>query len=422
MKTIITSYLALVAILFGAIVMVHFIPKQWINTNVQSSVEIFRKEGLYPNILNFKLFQLDNYSDAMMMNMAISADSSHPVRSAMLNNWHTSGRYFDMAEDADKVAKNHLESLKAQPYGRYWNGYQIFLRPLLCLFNYREIRLLNYLLLSSLLITISWLMITKVGKSATMLFLASLACINFPIVPLSIHFSAVFYITFISIAFILLERGFILKHQLFNGLFFIIGGLTSSLDLLTAPLITLGIPLLVYIIYLNPIHKIRTVILGSGVWFLGYTSIWVTKWGLGTLLTGVNLMQDASDAAAVRLSKRIFTGMEVTIPNMLEFAYTYLQQRHLFWPLIILLLIVLASLVGAVKNWQKVKENSYLLLISLMVPVWYLVVRNHSVQHGWFTWRATVVSVFAGLLFMSRAMSFERYHSLFKRVIPSVNK
>jgi hypothetical protein len=114
--------------------------------------------------------------------------------------------------------------------------------------------------------------------------------------------------------------------------------------------------------------------------------------------------------------------MEVTIPNMLEFAYTYLQQRHLFWPLIILLLIVLASLVGAVKNWQKVKENSYLLLISLMVPVWYLVVRNHSVQHGWFTWRATVVSVFAGLLFMSRAMSFERYHSLFKRVIPSVNK
>lgn len=414
MKTIITNYLVLAAIMFSAIVTVHFIPRQWIESNVQASVITFRKETLYPNILNFKLFQLDNYTDAMMLNFAISADSSRPIISAMLNNGQTSSDYYGVAEDVNNIVYNRYDGMKTLPYGRYWHGYQIILRPLLCIFNYQQIRLLNYLLFSALILSITWLMVKKVGINILILFLISIMFISFPIVPLNMTLSTDFYISFFAIILILCKRESILGERAFASLFFVIGGLTSYFDLLTVPLVTLGLPLLVYIVYVNPVQKNRTVLAGSGLWFLGFASIWSTKWVVGTLITGVNLIQDALDEASLRMSKRIFTGMEVTIPNILEFIYTYLQQYHLFWPLVSLSLIILAFLVGAVKNWRCAKDNSYLLLVSLMVPAWYLVLRNHSIQHGWLTWRAMVVSVFAGLLFISQTMSLERYRRLFK--------
>ena len=35
-------------------------------------------------------------------------------------------------------------------YSRYWHGYQIILRPLLCIFNYKQIRIINYIAVFSL--------------------------------------------------------------------------------------------------------------------------------------------------------------------------------------------------------------------------------------------------------------------------------
>ena len=35
-----------------------------------------------------------------------------------------------------------------------------------------------------------------------------------------------------------------------------------------------------------------------------------------------------------------------------------------------------------------------------MAPAWLALLRTHSIQHGWFTWRALGVTVFAGLAFV----------------------
>ena len=39
-------------------------------------------------------------------------------------------------------------------------------------------------------------------------------------------------------------------------------------------------------------------------------------------------------------------------------------------------------------------------LCALMTPAWFIVLRTHSIQHGWFTWRALGLTVFAGLAFL----------------------
>ena len=39
-------------------------------------------------------------------------------------------------------------------------------------------------------------------------------------------------------------------------------------------------------------------------------------------------------------------------------------------------------------------------LTALMLAVWLALLRTHSIQHGWFTWRSLTVSIFAGLAFL----------------------
>ena len=37
---------------------------------------------------------------------------------------------------------------------------------------------------------------------------------------------------------------------------------------------------------------------------------------------------------------------------------------------------------------------------AMFFPVWLALLRTHSIQHGWFTWRSLTVSIFAGLAFL----------------------
>ena len=41
-----------------------------------------------------------------------------------------------------------------------------------------------------------------------------------------------------------------------------------------------------------------------------------------------------------------------------------------------------------------------LLLCTLMTPAWFIVLRTHSIQHGWFTWRALGLTLFSGMAFL----------------------
>ena len=46
-------------------------------------------------------------------------------------------------------------------------------------------------------------------------------------------------------------------------------------------------------------------------------------------------------------------------------------------------------------------------LTAMMAPVWLAALRAHSIQHGWFTWRALAPTVFAGLAFVYYACSLK---------------
>lgn len=407
-KKIFIVYLLLLSFCFVSVLLVHLIPQSWIKSNVISSLQTIQNEGLYPNLLNFKLFQLDNFTDAIMCDIAISGEHKTPVVSSMGNFYYRSENFFDIATDAEKAANGQMDGLSKVSYGRYWQGYLVFLRPLLIVFDYSQIRILYYFIFALLIGVISYLSFKK-NKIVFFSFLSTLVIFNVFIIPLSLQFSTVFIIAFVAIIVILLNPDKYSKEISYLPLFFIIGGCTSFFDFLTAPLITLGLPLL-FLVESDKKQwkeKILMVVKISIVWGIGYGLIWASKWLLGSIFTDVNILNDAMNSSAKRTSND-YRGMEMTISNILKFIWQNIVLRGLQVYIYILAIVGVALIfvyTRLVKSKEVLLNNVYLLLIALMVPLWFLVLRNHSIQHGWFTWRAASISVFALILFIINTIS-----------------
>ncbi|WP_440485683.1 hypothetical protein [Segatella hominis] len=405
------ALLIMVALFTLSIIAVHCIPKSVVAENLYSSTKVIEQEGLYREFFHFKLFQMDNFTDCYMFNLMASADADEPVRSAMLNDDYKSNDYMSLAYDTENVIKGDFKGLSKESYGRYWHGYQVTLKPLMTIMDYSAIRILNYILFSLLIVVCSWLIYRKIGKAACGLFVLSLALINFPIVPLSLQFSTCFYLSFLSMIAVMVFPRLVEKDDNLYCTFFIIGGITSFMDFLTTPQLTLGLPMIVCLLMSNRKDKWKYVIYISIAWALGYGLIWASKWLVGYLLTGTNILADAMESAKLRTSD-VYKGMHMTIGGILAFIWQAVERKHLVLPFFGAIVVVVALILLYIKMIKSKKvfgENVFLLLVVMIVPIWFLVMRNHSIQHGWFTWRAGLLSLYSLLLLVYYTVDWNRF-------------
>ena len=118
-----------------------------VRTHLTDSAATIVEEGLYPSYFGFKLFQMDNYTDTLMLMEAASADESDPLTAMMTNtaynvdNFETLGQDLATYLEARAAGKTGEQAgLEPFSYARYWHGYLIWLRPLLCLMPYSGVR------------------------------------------------------------------------------------------------------------------------------------------------------------------------------------------------------------------------------------------------------------------------------------------
>ena len=136
---------------------------------------------------------------------------------------------------------------------------------------------------------------------------------------------------------------------------------------------------------------------------------------LAGLVTGQDIVGDALHQAAVRTSADTWHGMELTWGNILRFVWDTLNSRGLFWPLIAAVLVCAALFALCLRSRQALCAALPLLLAALSAPAWLALLRTHSIQHGWFTWRSLGVTVFAGLAFVHRACSLSAARQRLRR-------
>lgn len=419
---------------------VYLFPTARMKAHVLRSSGIQVQEKNYPNQLWGPGSQLDGYTDSIMLREAIYDGSESIIFKAM----SVPRKEFDwekIQQDNSSLnllprpvkeliadAKN-IPSQSVTTYSRYWHGYLVLLKPLLCVLNYGQIRLLNMILQIFLFSLLLYFMVLQQRQYIPAFILAF--CFLTPVIfPMSLQFSAVYYIMLMEMI-LLLKNCMSLNHPKIKYFFFCGGMATCFFDLLTYPLVSLGIPLTLSLNLTpqntftdeNPVTKIMKCCVS---WGFGYGAFWFCKWLTASVLLKENVFSDAfhsavyrsSTVTAVREGGAAFSVIDVLVKNIKAFGAVY----YVF--LFAAILLVIYKFYQIAKSGEKIPNRvnlllgaAYLFVFSLPF-IWYMVFSNHSYVHFWFTSRALAVSVFALFSFFTRmiedASASENRHSPIK--------
>lgn len=407
---ILLLHLVLLALFTVLIIAVHMIPRSAIEPQFQRSVKIFTEEGVYPikKSLDGRVL-LDNHTDCYMHNVAYCADESHPVDAAMRNY-----RYRDNVDIT--VSMEHLAAseLIMEPfeYGKYWHGYLVFLRPLLTVMDYGKIRILNGVVLTILLMMVLYLMTRRLSLGVTLCFIVSLVMVHSAIIPWSLQFSTCYYITFVSIIALLGFGWLSATRQRLLLCFFAIGATTAFLDFFTTPMMTLGVPLAVVLLKDDKLCKGRVVFSLCAVWFMGYSMMWASKWLMAFLLAGYNPMEEVAWSVKLHSVGRetipVWVYWQRLLDAFLE-RWSFLSAKGLTRWAIVAALAIPAIVVS--KGRLALKKNSVLLLVTMLTPLWFIVITRHSYTHFYITSRALLVCWFSSLCFLYQNIDFKKLKS-----------
>lgn len=289
-------------------------------------------------------------------------------------------------------------------YARYWHGNLIIFRPLLLFFNVLEIRYLMLLIFVILLICFSILLRKKFGRRIALIFDVALICNGYFSASYSLESAPIFLVMMISSIFLLKNIEKIKDESMY---FFVVGCVANFVDFLTVPLITLCIPLFIYILHMQNEEKnvkecLFFVIKNSVIWVSGYALTWMSKWFLFDLLFNGEMVKIGFEQILHR-TQRV---NEYSSRTVFETIAIVLRINILY-----LYVSMLAGMIFRVKfNGKKhLKESLCFLLPAVMPLAWYLVLGNHTIIHLFFTYRHMSVFLCGMYLCLNRIFSFEKF-------------
>lgn len=401
--------IVIISVIIGGILMVgtYHLPTQLMFSNVKKSIPLYTQEGLYPNWTGRKdSALLDNFTDAIMLARVIYPVSKSKMKDAMLNPGYNYKNCNPVQSLIEQL--NETKNFMMGNYPRYWHGYLVVLKPLTMFFDIANIRLLNMLLQMIIVAYLTSVLGSTYGKGYGLSLFLSYLLLNPVSLSMSFQYSSVFYVTSLVSVFLLNKIKICMRESNALYLFLISGILTAFFDLLTYPLASLGIPLVIFLIALNHNHKlkklktaVKCVIIPSVFWGIGYAGMYIGKWLLAWHLTGYNVVADALSQLTYRMSHHtnVHEGNKIFGP-----IKTILNNFQVVFHEPIVIVLVIALLVSLWKLYKMTSSTKihnycnlrYSLSIVMLYPLfWYSVFCNHSFNHTWFTYRALSVFIFA---------------------------
>lgn len=384
-KKLLKIFISLIMFYVIALSAVYLVTPTPLERHAQNGLALIKKESNYPKYFfnNNVASQLDNFTDRVMLERVLPKNiDDNALKQAMFMNG----------------------------YSRYWHGYQVILRPLLLPFNYFEIRYINIFIMFALLIKAMNVIKKNVNSIASWLFFAAVMCAKFIIVPVSLQFTNMMMLMLLAILVadkLLCNRNdlnFNNKSLSTERLFifsFVLGSITVFLDLLTTPILPIGIVMLLLVIHYyqkyNYLIPNKTIINSFIFWSAGYVGTWAAKWILATVICSQNIILQAfnqivfrvaGDGAKYEVHRLSMLGNNI---KMLVQPFGHTPKIIIFSLLFIVCCILLYKFRKAVINKIFIKK---VIWISLIPYLWYLMAANHSQIHSWFTYRSQIITVF----------------------------
>lgn len=363
--------------------LVCLLPDENIKLHLEQSISILNEEGAgWPFVFSYTSgSQLDNSTDWLML---------------------TNTSFDEMETSALK------EAMSVHGYPRYWHGYLVFLRPLMLLMPYTSIRYVNMFLLMFLLVQNMLCMAERIGKKYAYALLTALCLAYFVVIPFSLQFSSVINIMLISNLVI------VKKKNVDITTFLVIGMVTNFVDFLTAPLLTLGVPMITLLILKNTDtiwDKFKLFLFSCTGWGVGYFGTWIAKWAIGSIVLKVNIFEDAFHQAVMRtqgISEDYLSVSRAIRQNLTAIIPPFVKNLPL-WIILVLIVVFCIWLFVSI-DIKLLKYHWSILLVCCFPFIWYVVFMEHSQIHSIFTYRELVMSVygFLSFLFLVAKKNFNR--------------
>lgn len=388
------------------LLIVYLLPVDPIKKNVMKASEELNQLGAAPFLLpDNAAARLDIYTDTIMLNEAVYAgNESVTEKAAAVYRYGYKDRTPFQSLLAYLAGEESAERVE---YARYWHGYLIFLKPLLLLGTYDDVRALNLFVQMLFGGIVVMEMVKRKKEQYIICFLLGLYSLMPIAAAMCLQYAAVLNITLISCAILLKYYERLMSKGLMPFFYTAVGMAVCYFDLLTYPLVTLGFVLLTHTVLEKDYKSIKRaciiVMTRSLSWAFGYTGLWGIKWILASVFMGKNVIKEgilqilyrasteASEAGMldkVSRTKTILLNLETIItPTVLIAAgvvlsimlVKYIRRRTVYF------------------NTSQFVTNA---VIAVMPFIWIAVTANHAYIHYWMVYRNFLITVFAAACIM----------------------
>jgi hypothetical protein len=293
-------------------------------------------------------------------------------------------------------------------YSRYWFGSAAVCRLLLLTMEYQDIKWLLWIASTLLLMIFAVRIVNRAGWIKSLPIFLSLLFANFFVVQFSIQLFPVMAIALIGGTW-MCKNG-VKQRKKISMFLFVIGMFTAYFDLLTTPLLTLGLPLIVYMILQGEEKKpareiLKSIFILCLFWFIGYASAWAIKWILATLADPASI-DKAIAAIKWRTEAENYTRWDAIVCNF--------NLIPLVWLRIILIPLFLLTVISF--NKKGISLSILFLMVGLFPYIWYFILSSHSYPHWWFTYRLQIISMCCVMSAFVSLTDWERLKFKIKRI------
>lgn len=408
-------YIALTILMLGLLFLVSFIPKEAINEMATVSARLLNHEGekVYFNSLGRKLYD-DNSTDAIMLNLTYTIDENNKMESIIKarrnflpgitkeiepdsvgNLPHETKKFSMTREFLNTVRGKEQVSFE---YGRYWHGYIVILRILLCFFDISIIRKITQLAILGLLIILMCYLGKKCGWKFSVLIFLSFFAVDIFTGSDMIQGKYVIIIALLISIFIANKK---INSKNLNVWLFISGGLTAYFDFLTTPLISLLLPIIIYAAVNKEDTTLKKeiikIIKNFVAWGIGYFALWATKWIISDLFYGTDIIK----VSLIQIYYRIFginndDGIEIrsidSLARNIVMAINYLAV--IMYVVFIAWAIIKKLYYRRKRMYLSAEKFAYYACIIVTVA-WYWIISEHSHKHYFFTYKTLMIPLIA---------------------------
>lgn len=401
-EIIIVAVFAVIGVV--ALAITYLIPQDKMYDHVKESAIILHNEGLGVHVWEtISETMLDGYTDGLMLNIAYT-ETDDGIRDILLDT--------RVEVEHDTHGINPMESLYEtialandnyyiKNYGRYWHGYQIILRPLLCFFTYADIRQINMILQLALVFAFVCILARSENRRLIIPFWAMYIFLSPVSLFSSLQYSSCFYVTMLAlIAIFTLEK--YMDDTKWGYLFLLVGIMIAYFDLLTYPLITLAVPLIAHLAsnrecMISIRKSIKDIFLYTMSWGIGYIGMWASKWIIASVFTEENVILNAMEHLKIRSGH--FSHKQTWI-DTLKLNLGVCNRKVL---VVVLVCFIIYFIGYRIKNHTSTDKKVLpctggIIMVSLYPFIWYYFAMEHSSCHAHFTWRELAISVFGVIM------------------------